>query len=109
MARYIITGNFTSTAAKGMLAHPSDRQKAVAPLIEAAGGRLEQYLVTTGKTDFLMIVTADDTQALVGALLVAGASGAVANLQTVQAFTSAEFLSAQQRAGNLAPRYQAPG
>ncbi|MFO1174408.1 MAG: GYD domain-containing protein [Paracoccaceae bacterium] len=108
MARYIITGNFTADAFKGMLAHPSDRQKAVAPLIEAAGGRLEQYLVTTGRNDFLMIVTADDPQGLLASLLAAGASGAVSNLRTVQAFTSAEFLAAQQRGGNLAPRYQSP-
>lgn len=109
MAHYVVTGNFTSAAAKGMLAHPSDRMKEVAPLIEAAGGTLERYLVTTGETDFLMIVRADDIEGLLSALLVAGASGAVANLKTVQAFSTEEFLAAQRRAGELVPRYNPPG
>jgi len=39
MALYIVTGNYTAAAIKGMMANPSDREAAVRPLIEAAGGK----------------------------------------------------------------------
>ena len=42
------------------------------------------------------------------ALMVAGASGAVTGLKTVQCFTSAEFLEAQNAAGANAMKYAAP-
>ncbi|RYH05832.1 GYD domain-containing protein, partial [Tropicimonas sp. IMCC6043] len=53
MPRFIITGNYTEAAAKGMLAHPSDRGAATGALIEAAGGTMEAFYATTGPTDFI--------------------------------------------------------
>ena len=109
MALYIITGNYTAAGIKGLVAAPSDRETAVRSLIEAAGGKLRAYLMTTGESDFHMTVESDDTQAMLSALLVAGASGSVCNLKTVQAFTSTEFTAAQKKAGTIAARYSAPG
>lgn len=108
MALFIITGNYTSTGFRGMVATPSDREAAVRHLIEAAGGKLRAYLVTTGESDFHMTVEADDVHTMLAALMVAAASGSVSNLKTVQAFTSAEFVAAQRKAGTLAPGYAAP-
>jgi hypothetical protein len=45
---------------------------------------------------------------MLAALLVAGGSGAVSGLKTVQCFTSAEFLAAQKAAGEIAVKYSAP-
>lgn len=110
MAHYIITGNYTSQAMKGMLAAPSDREASVRPMVEAAGGTLKSYLVTTGETDFLMVVeTSSMDHRLMAALMAAGASGTVSNLKTVQAFTSAEFLAAQHEAGRMAAAFQPAG
>ena len=97
MSMYIVTGCYSAEAAKGMLQNPSDRETATRPLVEAAGGRMISFLVTTGETDFSMVVETDDLEGLLAALLVAGGSGMVSNLKTVQAFTSAQFLAAQQR------------
>lgn len=108
MAQYIITGCYTAAAMKGMLAHPSDREKSVSALIAAAGGKLESYFLTTGETDFIMRVTSNDLTKMLAALLVAGGSGAVSGLKTVQCFTSAEFLAAQKAAGEIAVKYSAP-
>lgn len=108
MAQYIVTGSYTSAAMKGMIAHPSDREKATAALIAAAGGKLESYFLTTGETDFIMRVTSSDMTKMLAALMVAGASGAVTGLKTVQCFTSAEFLEAQNAAGAIAMKYAAP-
>jgi len=108
MARYIVTGCYTSAAMLGMIAKPSDREAAARALIESAGGKLDTFLLTTGETDFCMILQAADILRMLSALMVAAGSGAVSNLKTVQAFTSAEFTSAQRAAGALAAQYQAP-
>lgn len=108
MAMYIITGNYTGDAMRGMIKEPSDREAAVRPLVEAAGGRMISLLITTGETDLSMVVETEDVEGLMAALMVAGASGAVSNLKTVQAFTSAQFLAAQKRAQGIASKYGAP-
>lgn len=108
MARYIITGSYTAAAMKGMIAKPSDRAKATSALIGAAGGKMESYYLTTGDNDFSMVVNSDDLTTMLAALMVAGASGAVTGLKTVQAFTAEEFMNAQRAAGAIAAKYQSP-
>lgn len=106
MAMFIVSGRYTADAIKGMMAQPSDREAAVRPLVEAGGGKMISFLVTTGDTDFSMVVETDDLEGLLAALMVAGATGTVSDLKTVQAFTSAEFLAAQKRAGQLASSFK---
>ena len=107
MTTFIITGNYTSAAMKGMVGQASDREAAVRSLVEGAGGKLISYYATTGDSDFLMINETDDTEGLLAALMVAGASGSVSNLKTVQALTSAQFMAAQKRAGSMASSFKA--
>ncbi|WP_114285995.1 GYD domain-containing protein [Candidatus Halocynthiibacter alkanivorans] len=106
MATYIVTGNYTSEAIKGLIAAPSDRSVAVKSIVESAGGSLVSYLVTTGESDFSMVVSTDDVEGMLAVLMVAGASGGVCNLKTIQAFSGAEFEAAQKRAGGLAAGYK---
>ena len=108
MARYIITGSYTAAAMKGMIAKPSDRAKATSALVAAGGGTMEGYYLTTGDHDFSMVVSTDDLAGMIATLMVAGASGAVTGLKSVQAFTSEEFMAAQKRAGEIASKYQPP-
>ena len=42
MATFIVQGNFTAEAVRGMLAKPEDRSKVIAKLISAAGGKLRE-------------------------------------------------------------------
>ncbi len=108
MARYIITGSYTAAAMKGMIAKPSDRAAATSALIAASGGKLESYYLTTGDNDFSMVVQSNDLVSMLASLMVAGASGAVSGLKTVQAFTTEEFLTAQKAAGAIVAKYQSP-
>jgi len=108
MPRFIISGNYTASAIKGMIENPSDREAATRALVEAAGGKLETYYLTTGDNDFSFKVTIDDVSDLIAAVMVGGASGAVRNLKTVRAFTSAEFTEIQKKAGKIAKAYKAP-
>ena len=109
MPRFIVTGNYTASAMKAMIESPSDREAAARALVEAAGGTLESYYVTTGDSDFAIKVTIDDVTDLIAGLIATGAGGAVSNLKTVRAFTSDEFTAMQKRAGELASAYKAPG
>jgi uncharacterized protein with GYD domain len=108
MALYIVTGSYTAAAMKGMIAKPSDRGAAAGALIAAGGGKMVSFLVTTGDYDFSMVVETNDLTRMLASLMVAGGSGAVSGLKTVQAFTSDEFLAAQKAAGPIAAKYQAP-
>lgn len=109
MAKYIISGRYTSEGMRGLMANPSDREAAVRPLISAAGGKILSYYVTFGERDFQMVVeSGDDTEALLAALVVAGASGGFSQLSTVQAFTTAEFMAAQKRAAAMVASFTPP-
>ena len=109
MPRFIVTGKYSSNAMKAMVDHPSDREAAARAIVEAAGGKLESFYMTTGDNDFSIKVTIDDVADLMAGLLATGASGAVTNLKTIRAFTSDEFTAMQKRAGQIAKAYQAPG
>jgi uncharacterized protein with GYD domain len=109
MGRYIVTGNYTSSAMRGMVTKPSDRAKAVGALITAAGGRMIDFYLTTGENDFLVIAESDDAAKIVGALIAAGASGSVSGLKTAQAFTASEFKAIQKTAAGIAASYKPPG
>lgn len=109
MAKYIVSGRYTSEGLRGLMAHPSDRETAVRPLIAAAGGKILSYYVTFGERDFQMVVEAgEDSGALMAALVVAGASGGISHLSTVQAFTTAEFMTAQTRAAAMVASFTPP-
>jgi len=109
MARYIITGSYTSQGLKGMMSRPSDREAETAVLVEAAGGKLEAYYITTGATDFMMVVQAPDGANMLPGLIVAGSTGAVSGLCTVMAYTSKEFLESQKLAAGIASKFTPPG
>ena len=108
MPRFIVTGSYTAAAMKGMMASPSDREAASRAVVEAAGGSQEAFYLTTGETDFMIVVSIDDVTSLLAGLLAVGASGAVSGLKTIRAFSADEFTAMQRRAGEIASAYKPP-
>ena len=108
MPRFIVTGRYTAAAFKGMIANPSDREAAARGLIETAGGKLETFYMTTGATDFTFTAVIDDAADLLAGLMAAAAAGAISDVRTQRAFTAAEFMAIQKKAGSLAAGYKAP-
>ncbi|WP_138473349.1 GYD domain-containing protein [Poseidonocella sp. HB161398] len=108
MPHFVVTGCYTSAAFKGMIANPSDRAEGARSIIEAAGGKVTAYYATTGATDWLVIAEIDDVQDLVAGLMGVAASGMVANVQTVRAFSAEELTEMQRKAGQIAGSYKAP-
>lgn len=109
MPTFISTGRFSAEAAKGLVAKPEDRAKVVGKMMEAAGGKLLQYYFTTGDRDFLIIGEAKDGADAVAMALATASMGAVSDVQTIRAWTSAEFVSIAKKAGKLTKAYHAPG
>lgn len=108
MPLFVTTGCYTAASAKGMIDNPSNREMAARGIMEAAGGKLHAFYVTTGEADWMAISEFDDGADLIPALLVVGASGGVSNVKTVRAYTGAEFSVAQEKAGEIASSYRPP-
>ena len=108
MPLFIVTGSYSAKAAKGMIGNPSNREKAARGIMEAAGGKLHSFYLTTGESDWMAITEFDDGSDLIPALIVVSASGAVSNVKTVRAYTGAEFKAAQEKAGKIASSYKSP-
>lgn len=109
MHRYIITGCFSSAAAKGFMDKPTDRWGTIDALISAAGGKLESYYITTGPSDFVITATAEDPKDVLAAVMVAAGSGALSKIETQTAFTTAEFKQMQEKAAGMRAKFEAPG
>jgi len=98
MGIFITQGNYTQQAVKGMIDNPDDRASAVSGLMESVGAKLLQYYVTTGEYDFMVISEGDSFTDLVAALMIAGSTGGVTNLKTVQAMTTQDAKAAMEKA-----------
>ncbi|WP_421725200.1 GYD domain-containing protein [Bauldia sp.] len=108
MPIFIQTGKMSEQFVHELSEDPENRFKAVSDVMAAAGATLKEYYFTTGETDWLMIIEADDLDAVAAASLVAlGANGA-ASVSTCQAWTAAEFKAVAAKAGEIASKYRQP-
>lgn len=109
MPIYIQTGRMSDTTIQGLIDNPEDRFQAVSDLLAEAGATLKEYYFTTGDTDWLMIIEADDLDAAAAAAMVACGTRAATDVTTRQAWTSAEFKAVAAKAGQIARKYRKPG
>ncbi|MBL6928936.1 MAG: GYD domain-containing protein [Rhodospirillales bacterium] len=98
MGIFITQGNYTEKAVKGMIDKPDDRARAVSGLMESVGAKLLHYYVTTGEYDFMVISEGDSLKNMVAALMIAGSTGGVTNLKTIQALSSLDAKAAMEKA-----------
>jgi uncharacterized protein with GYD domain len=109
MATFILTGRYSLDAVRGLMAKPEDRTGAVAAIVNAAGGKMVSYYVTTGENDFMLVAEADAAEDFMAGVMVAGASGSVTDMKTVRAWSSGEFAKVAEKAGKIADSYRTPG
>jgi|SRR5712691_5162870 len=78
MARFLITGSYTTDGTKGLLLEGgSGRKAAVQKALEAMGGKLEAIYYAYGETDVIAIVDVPDTVSGLALSLAANASGTI--------------------------------
>jgi len=109
MIRLISRGRFTHDFVKALIGAPEDREPVVRKLIGDAGGKVISYYVTTGETDFLLISEANEGEAVIAALMAASAAGTISHVNTVRAWTAAEFKGMAEKAAKAAKSYRPPG
>ena len=109
MIRLVTRGRFTHDYVKRLLDAPEDREPAVRKVIEAAGGEVISFYMTTGDTDLLLISETNEAEAVIAALMASSAAGMISNVATVRAWTGAEFKSIAERGAKASKSYRPPG
>ena len=109
MGIFITQGNYSENAMKGLVDKPEDRLGAALGLMESVGAKLLQYYVTTGEYDFLIVTEGDNLTDIMAGLMIAGSTGGVTNLKTIQAMTTQEAKAVMEKANNARAGFQAAG
>ena len=109
MPTFITYASYSHAGVKGMVSEPTDRTAAIKGLIEKSGGKLIAAYMTTGTNDIVIIAEfADGSDAVAGGMA-AAASGALAKVETVRAWTLPEFKVSRKKAGHIGAGFKPPG
>ena len=103
---FITHGRYTQQARATMLANPEERAPALEQLLQTAGVRLLNAFWTFGDYDFVLIVDAPDEHRWMQVLLVASATGGIADFRTVLALPMAEGEKDYAAAAELARSFR---
>ena len=109
MPTFITYASYSHAGVKGMVTEPVDRTQAIKALVEKAGGKLIAAYMTTGEHDAVLITEVPDGSDAVAAGMAAAASGAIAKVTTVRAWTLPEFKGVAEKASRLTGAYKPPG
>lgn len=106
MSTYLTAFRQTSDTWAKLIANPEDRRETLAPVFEAAGGKLLGYWYAFGEIDGYALFEAPDDVAAASVLVKVGASGAL-SVSTTKLLTVDEAVEAMRRAGDVG--YRPPG
>lgn len=105
MPKYLVTGGYTVSGIKGVLAEGgSGRREAVDKLAASLGGSIESFYFAFGGNDFYAIVDLPSNEAAASVAMTVAASG-TASPKTVVLLTPEEV----DEAAKVSPSYRAPG
>ncbi len=105
MPKYFITGTYSASGIKGVLAEGgTGRRAAVEKLASSVGGSLEAFYFGFGSDDFYVTVDLPSNEAAAAVSMIVGAAGG-ASSRTVVLLTPEQVDAATK----LSPSYRAPG
>ena len=107
MAYYLIQAAYTPEAWAKLIKEPQDRRKAIAPMIEKVGGKLEGFWMAFGDYDVVLIAQAPDNVSAAAVSLAAAAGGATKSIKTTPLMTAEEGMEAMRKAATAG--YRPPG
>jgi len=104
MSTYLITASYTSSAMKGMIENPHNREEAIKALLEKMDIILDRiYFSATGH--IFMVISGSDVH--VGAMaLVVGSTGSVENTSAIEVFSAEEQVEWMKLAGSTTGAYK---
>jgi uncharacterized protein with GYD domain len=109
MPLFITYASYSHSGVKGLVNKPEDRSGAVKAVIEKAGGKLVALYNTTGSNDVVLVSELPDGSDAVAMGMAVAASGALSRIETVRAWTPAEFKAVVEKAARVASAYTPPG
>jgi uncharacterized protein with GYD domain len=109
MPLFITYASYSNAGIKGLVDKPADRTDAIRAVVEKAGGKLLAAYMTTGPHDVVLLTEQPDGSDAVAFGMAATASGAVAKIETVRAWTFGEFKGIAEKASRAAQAYVPPG
>ena len=104
MSTYLVTASYTSSAMKGMIENPHNREETIKPLLEKMDIILDRiYFSATGH--IFMVISGSDVN--VGAMaLVVGSTGSVENTSAIEVFSAEEQVEWMKLAGSTTGAYK---
>ena len=104
MSTYLVTASYTSSAMKGMIENPHNREEAIKALLEKMDIILDRiYFSATGH--IFMVISGSDVN--VGAMtLVVGSTGSVENTSAIEVFSAEEQVEWMKLAGSTTGAYK---
>lgn len=108
MAFYMFSASYSTDAIKAMVDNPQDREVAGRAAIEALGGKLHQFFFCFDTNDVIAIIEIDDDVAMAACSMLIGASGAMSHGSTTKLMTSADAMTAMERAKGALDSYSPP-
>jgi uncharacterized protein with GYD domain len=109
MPLFITYVSYSNAGIKGIMDKPIDRTEPIRSVIEKGGGKLIAAYMTTGPHDVVIVTEQADGSDAVAVGMAAAASGAVAKIETVRAWTLGEFKGIAEKASRIAGAYVPPG
>ncbi len=109
MPLFITYASYSQSGIKGLVDHPSDRSAVIERLVKQAGGSVLGLYMTTGSHDVVLISDLPDGSDAVALGMAVSATGTLSALETVRAWTPADFKAIAERAGGFSGSYTPPG
>jgi uncharacterized protein with GYD domain len=109
MPLFITYASYSHSGVKGLVNKPSDRSGPVKALVEKAGGKVVAMYNTTGSNDVVLVTDLADGSDAVAIGMAVAASGALSRIETVRAWTPAEFKGIAEKAARVSSGYTPPG
>jgi uncharacterized protein with GYD domain len=109
MPLFITYASYSHAGAKGLVDKPSDRSAVIKALVEKAGGKYVAMYFTTGSNDVVLITEVADGSDAVATGMAVAATGSISKIETVRAWTPAEFKGVAEKAAKVAGAYTPPG
>ena len=109
MALFITYASYSQSGVKGLLEKPSDRAEVIQGLLSKVGAKLVALYMTTGPNDLVLVTEAADGSDVVALGMAVAATGSISKIETVRAWTSADFKGIAEKAASLTGAYTPPG
>lgn len=104
MQRYLIEFTYTPQASAAMLKNPGNRAEVLGPMIEAVGGKLENYYFAIGANIGYMLVTHPDEKSLNIVTTAVFSGGAVTSIKAIAIITAEEAVDVFKKAASVVYR-----